>query len=650
MKEVLQRLNRLQHARAFKIAATALILTLALVGIGSYVLVRTGPSSAASAEAAAAVESSESGTPAGASDAGGAPEPVQSQFERSLRTVFAARTSTGDVVYGVTLLAGVAVVVVWLGLGLTYFGLLLLAAGIAAPLSQIPETEVYARMLVGVVALTATFTALMQGLRILLSPANPVFAVARNVLAEAVRMKISLVFIVMLVFGLAALPAVLDPDTPLRYRVQSFLQYGAGGSFWLIALLTLFFSVASVTGEQREKIIWQTVTKPVAAWQYILGKWLGVSLLSAALLLVSASGVFLFVEYLRSQPALGERVAYESRGDGMPSADRLILETQVLSARREFQPEPPFDRDDPDFIRAARERIERQTQADPNFVPDTPREMERVIDELFRAESLEQRSVAPGAIRTFVFEGLGSARDTDRLVLFRFKVDSGANNPDVTFTLNFRFNDAIYPQQRVGLGHPHTVELLPDVINDEGVLEVTVFNGALFVGPDGLIGERPNPASITFPEGTLVVSVAESSYQANFLRAVGVLWLKLAILAIWASTFLSFPVACLVAVGVFLTAESAMFLTTAVDRFGTTDRLGNPEYWRVPIYFVGSAVSWVFRIYADLRPVTRLVDGELLTFGHVLRGVAVLSAWIAVLFGAAVLTFRRRELATYSGH
>ena len=106
----------------------------------------------------------------------------------------------------------------------------------------------------------------------------------------------------------------------------------------------------------------------------------------------------------------------------------------------------------------------------------------------------------------------------------------------------------------------------------------------------------------------------------------------------------------LVAVGVFLTAESASFLTTAVDRFGTTDQLGNPEPWRIPIFYIGSAVAWVFRIYAELKPVTRLVDGELLTFGHVLRGVAVLSSWIVVLYGAAVLKFRRRELAVYSGN
>ena len=103
---------------------------------------------------------------------------------------------------------------------------------------------------------------------------------------------------------------MLEVDSPLRYRVQSFLQYGTGGSFWIIAILTLVFSVSTVAFEQRDKTIWQTMTKPVASWQYVLGKWLGVVGLNAVLLTVCASAVFLFTEYLRQQPARGEQSAF----------------------------------------------------------------------------------------------------------------------------------------------------------------------------------------------------------------------------------------------------------------------------------------------------------------------------------------------------
>ena len=133
-----------------------------------------------------------------------------------------------------------------------------------------------ARFLGGLGLLSLSFFILMELLKLLFSGAHPVIAIARNVVSEAVRMKVSIVFMVMLLFGLASLPGLLDDSTPLRYRVQSFLQYGTGGTFWIIAVLVLFLAVGSVAFEQRDRIIWQTMTKPVAPWQYLLGKWLGV--------------------------------------------------------------------------------------------------------------------------------------------------------------------------------------------------------------------------------------------------------------------------------------------------------------------------------------------------------------------------------------
>ena len=41
--------------------------------------------------------------------------------------------------------------------------------------------------------------------------------------------------IVMLILGLTVLPRLLDDAAPLRYRVQTFLQYGTSATFWVIA-------------------------------------------------------------------------------------------------------------------------------------------------------------------------------------------------------------------------------------------------------------------------------------------------------------------------------------------------------------------------------------------------------------------------------
>ena len=111
-------------------------------------------------------------------------------------------------------------------------------------------------------------------------------------------MKISVVFIVILLVLMALIPNSLTEDQPLRFRVQQWLSYGLGFSYAVLALLTLFLSVATVAFEQRDKIIWQTATKPVASWQYVLGKWSGVMVLNLVLLSVSAGGVYIFTEFL----------------------------------------------------------------------------------------------------------------------------------------------------------------------------------------------------------------------------------------------------------------------------------------------------------------------------------------------------------------
>jgi hypothetical protein len=60
-------------------------------------------------------------------------------------------------------------------------------------------------------------------------------------------------------------------------------------------------------------------------------------------------------------------------------------------------------------------------------------------------------------------------------------------------------------------------------------------------------------------------------------------------------------------------------------------------------------VGNAFKIYADLRPTGRLVDGLRLSWAEVGGGTGILATWTAVLFAVAVLVFRKRELATYSG-
>ncbi len=655
LRELFAKANRLQKTRVFKLAATAAIILAAAALMVAYAI-RVGD--------APPSPYAELVTPPPAAEAEGI-DPVAAARERDmaaktkeiLESVISARTDVTGAAIAISLVAALCIGVVWLGLGLTYLGLGVATAVLVLLFRLVGVGKTAIPLVVGIAALTASFTALLRLVGLVLSAPNPVLAIARNVLDEAVRMKISLVFIVLIIFGLAALPGLLDQSTFLRYRVQTFIQYGTGGTFWLIAVLVLTFSASSVAFEQRDKVIWQTMTKPVAAWQYILGKWLGVASLAAVLLGVSGSGVFLFTEYLRSQPAWHETTPYQVDETGRISEDRFILETQVLAAREAKQPDLfPVDQQQMAENVEARVQAEIAKLRNSGERDDMLRRSEdeirgKMLEELPQVIQVQYRSIAQGAGQEYIFSGLAEARESRFPLVLRFKVNAGANMPDQQYRLTVLVMNESEPRllvtplnQFVTLRPP----LLPTVIDPQGELRIRIYNGDFTVEPP-----RFNEEAIFFPPDGIELSYSVGGYRINFFRCVVVLWVKLAflsMLAICASTFLSFPVACLVAFTTFLAAEGAGFVHQSLEGYATEDRQGNTLLLPTIIATVAEYISLTFKVYSDLRPTDRLVEGLRLSWVQMAGGTGVLAAASAALFALASFIFRRRELATYSGH
>ncbi|MCW5775831.1 MAG: hypothetical protein KIS87_05225 [Phycisphaeraceae bacterium] len=637
ISDAIRRLNVVQRSLAFKVIASIVIVAGAIAGFAAYVVYRTAPLAAPLLDGGAEADGRRSGAP---------DDPIEST-RRALEQILSARTDTTSLGVVIAASAGLALLVTWFGLALTYLALVAVVALVAVPLALMDGTRDLGLLIGGAAALTGAFTILLETARMALSGSGPVRAVARNVLAEAVRMKFSLVFIVILIVGLAGLPGVLDESQPLRYRVQTFMSFGTGLSYWVIAALTVLFSAATVTFEQRDRIIWQTMTKPVAAWQYVLGKWLGVTALSGVLLVVCATGVFLFVDYLRTRPAVGEREAYVAASrDEWVTEDRLVLETQVLAARVTVDIDPPVKPTDPEFRAAVEEFIRNERVGNESFARD-PAERRKVEEDLYKSWERSYRAIEPGGIERFIYRGLAPARSRNAPLTFRHRVDAGSNAPDEFVYVTFIFGTDS-PQvyiRRMSPGFYHTMTVPASIIDSGGEVRLTVING-------DIEAQAPNRETVGFPPGGLELSYSAGSYRANFARGILLLWAKVAFLSmltILASTSLSFPVTCLVAFGAFLAAEGSVYMSGALENFRTDDDQGNPQPLLVLAEWITLGVSWVFSGYGGIRPTTRLVEGVLITWGEVARGVAILAGLSSVVYGAAVVAFRRRELATYSG-
>ena len=309
-------------------------------------------------------------------------------------------------------------------------------------------------------------------------------------------------------------------------------------------------------------------------------------------------------------------------------------------------------------------------------------------------------AVDRSASRTFIFEGVKLKPDADVPLVLRYRIDSAANEPDRQYKLSFQLPGMAPIVRPTGLGHSHSLPLapvlvlpasatqpmprviLPDDPNftrameaykadrlpgaqyitagemlDKGRFAVQISNGQFAYQTDnqGRILNPviiPNDEMIQFPGGGLSLSYPAGSYHANYARTMGILWIKLAFLAmlgIFCSTFLSFPVASMVSFGVFLMAESAGYVRLAVDNYSTLGNDDNVNFLKVAISFISYAVSWIFNVYADLKPVERLVNGQLVGGVDMLVAGGVIGVWCVLLFLGSVMIFRKRELAIYSG-
>ncbi len=646
---LLSRLDRLQKSRLFKIVATAVVV-LAVTGL----VVAYAVDQARMTQDRLVIEE-----PSEADLSRMSPEDrkvyeeareIQQITVKSFNQLMESQTDVSTVIVGGLLLMVPLLAVIWLGIALYAIMLVVFVSLVAAPMIVLGNERWgrIGRFVAGVSGLGMSFLVLMQALKALFSPSWAVTAIARNVVMEATRMRVSIVFILLLLFALAALPGLLDPDTPLRYRVQSFLQYGTSITFWIIATLTLFLSVATVAFEQRDKIIWQTMTKPVTAWEYLLGKWLGVVGVAAVLLGVCATGVFMFTQYLSQQPAQGEIAPFVSLHEGeFVTEDRAILQSQVLTARRSVPPDFAFDLRRLE-AEAMQKRIADALKADPNF-----RLTEELQEQYTQAVQREVRAgfsaVGPGEAKQFTFSGLKQARDAGRFVTLRYKMDVGANDPRTIYDILFLFKNVdVSRVQQVPAGQRMTIQVPPAAIDPDGRLYVVIGNGR----PITNTILQPNPQTIGFPPDGLDVFYPAGSYRINFLRVVIVQWLKIAFLAmvgIVSATFLSFAVASLVSFGIFLIAETATFLFSSLENYSHIDEKGQIDYFAAVVRGIAWPVANTFKYYADLSPTGKLVDGLLIPWFTVLKAAVILGSATTVLFFIGVGIFRKRELATYSG-
>ena len=515
--------------------------------------------------------------------------------------------------------------------------------GLAA-LSQ--DRSDLAASLASIPAFLFAFALLIRALMIVLDRATPMFAVANGVIREAMRLKIAVVFAAVAIIAIPLLPQWIDPTSPLRYQVQTFLSRSLDAMYLVCAFLTVFFGCATVAFEIRDRQAWMTLTKPVSRLSWLAGKWLGLVVVNAAILAVCTLAMVAFLAQMRSRPAID---AY----------DRAAVRDEVLVARAGGV--PVYKRLAPEEIELA---VTEAIRADPNARADieegrrTELEVKKTLARAVAEEYLKaQRSVPPGQERAYEFTGLAAAREAKANLTLRYKFYAGESDPHAVYPVIFILGegaDAPWLDRQFVAAQSNIITVPASAITPDGRLVIRIASVRFDPNaPPGAQQFYPSDSSIGFDPDGLELLYKVDDFGPNLMRAQIVNLLKLsfvAMLAVTLSSFLSFPVACLVVFTVFSAGSIAPYLATSIDEYRIRTDSGVLKAIESVIRGIASGTEFSVRAFGEARASGPLVEGRLVPWEVVIRTLALIGiAWSGVLLVLGFAIFRRKELAIYSG-
>ena len=219
-------------------------------------------------------------------------------------------------------------------------------------------------------------------------------AIARNVVEEAVRNKIVLLLLGLLLLALAWWPWSLlsaSNPQPLRYQVQGFLSFSTMVSGLLLGAVTILFGAYSVGGDIQINRTGDVFVKPLSRVGYLVGKWLGVVMLMGVILLVQGLVVWGVARHWMGQNYLTDE------------EDWTTVNQRVLVAREAEYPMPARSFED-----IADEQLAAEVQGQTELL--NRRGAANLRNDFLNGERQKFLTVQPRETNTYVFDGLSLAK------------------------------------------------------------------------------------------------------------------------------------------------------------------------------------------------------------------------------------------------
>lgn len=439
-------------------------------------------------------------------------------------------------------------------------------------------------------------------------------------------MKIAVIFIVVLVVLVPVLASTAHGDgVTLKSRIQMFLSFSLSSVCFLLSMLTIFLACGSLSNEIREKSIQMVAVKPISRWQFVVGKWLGIVVLDAAMLVVCGSAVYGFAMYFKTLPPVNIE-------------DEYAVKQEVFAARAGVPLRAPD-------MTASVEGTIRQLRAEGRLAAVSGEELNNTREELRRQLEAEYLSVPPQGVRTYIFKNLLVDRTPGKMLYVRYKAAYGQVPRGEIWQTGWVAGDADQDTRRVQFtrkdpaGQAQTVPIPADCVGEDGSLKIEVYNfdpnmTLSFTGEEGMMELLYHLGGFgwNLTRGLILIG-----FRLMFLAAAGVLF----------SSFLSFPVACLATLMVLFVGICAGFLGDALAWVTPGGSRADP-LWYIgpPLRLMARGFVWVVPDLALYDPVPTIVEGRVVTLMWLIVGAFQLIVTRALVLGfLACYIFTKRELA-----
>lgn len=448
-----------------------------------------------------------------------------------------------------------------------------------------------------------------------------VWAVARNTIAQALRMKVAAVVIILLLVMLPLMSRIMDGDGTLQGKLQTFVSYGLSLMTLLLCVLTVAVSTFTLSNDIKCKYIFLVVTKPLHRFQIICGKLLGIVIVNIVLLVIFSSTIY-------GLTLMIPRIVHAE-------------ESEIAQARNEFftaraSLTDPIDEEKIEKLALTRFQELKAKDQLPEGMSDVS-----ALSQIRGQEKLKARSIEVGHSKKWEFENV-RLRNPDDTIFIRFKYNVSITPVDDKVHGYWEIGDLRQMELAAGSWKTPIARVIQsDTTRTFIELEIP---GSVIAEDNYVAAAFRNTnlnQTTVIPEEVQMLYRVDS-FTSNYIRVVLLILVRLiylAALGVSASTWLSFPVAFLITVVFFFVGMINGFIMESLDLFGPVGT--------IIITFTLKPLIWLLpKLDGEFNPTQFVVFGRYLTWQFLATayGVAV-GIKAVVLTGFGIWIFSNRELA-----